>query len=326
MSSASHLDSAGNGVAASAPLSARPDQVELSLGSALQVHILRVSQAFPDDEHSADEGKGPAGPLAPLLPLLETESQQDVGRFRFLRDAKRCLLGRLARRFVASERLGLPWPDIAFRKAARGRPELILARGANPRFDFNVSHDNDLVAVASVAFPQETPMRVGVDIMRIKDPWEDTALDELIEGLAEHLSEDELLSLKAIEDEQGRLERVLALWTLKEAYVKATGDGLHVDLKQIRLHFDSHAPIAYCTSLSTAHALLHEKPATGWRFLLQKLRLDDSPEGRASYWVAVAVQGSDGEGEILVGSDEQQYLNITSLTLEDILRNARRAT
>lgn len=134
------------------------------------------------------------------------------------------------------------------------------------------------------------------------------------------------MSLRATQTEQDRLERVLALWTLKEAYVKATGNGLHFDLKQIRLRFASDPLTAQGARLHTAHALLNGEAAKGWRFLLQKLRLDNPSEEGAAYWLAVAVQGRDGEGEISVGENEKQPLKISWLTLEAILRNARRIT
>lgn len=64
------------------------------------------------------------------------------------------------------------------------------AANASQLLDFNVSHDTDLVAIASVAFAKQTPMRVGLDVMHIKNPWEGSSLDELIEGVAEQVSPD----------------------------------------------------------------------------------------------------------------------------------------
>lgn len=62
------------------------------------------------------------------------------------------------------------------------------AADAGQLLDFNVSHDTDLVAIASVAFPEQTPMRVGLDVMHIRNPWEGSSLDELVDGLAEQAS------------------------------------------------------------------------------------------------------------------------------------------
>jgi hypothetical protein len=62
------------------------------------------------------------------------------------------------------------------------------AANASQVLDLNVSHDTNLVAIASVAFAMQTPVRVGLDVMHIKNPWEGSSLDELIEGLAEQAS------------------------------------------------------------------------------------------------------------------------------------------
>ncbi|TKA57942.1 hypothetical protein B0A53_00344 [Rhodotorula sp. CCFEE 5036] len=197
--------------------------------AALQIHLVRVSEAFPAAESTQDDADGSRKSIASFLPFLEAESQQDIGRFRFLRDAQ------------PSQRLGLPWADVTFRTAARGRPEVQHAANASQVLDLNVSHDTNLVAIASVAFAMQTPVRVGLDVMHIKNPWEGSSLDELIEGLAEQASPLQeafaplkLDALKEIEDDQARLERILALWTLKESFVKATGDGLHFDLKSLQ--------------------------------------------------------------------------------------------
>ena len=115
--------------------------------SALQIHLVRVSEALPVVESTEHDTDASRKSIASFLPFLEAESQQDIGRFRFLRDAQRtfplapvqrdlgdthtdaslsgCLIGRFSRRFIASHRLGLPWADVSFRTAARGRPEVV---------------------------------------------------------------------------------------------------------------------------------------------------------------------------------------------------------
>ncbi len=136
------------------------------------------------------------------------------------------------------------------------------------------------------------------------------------------LSEEELPALREIEDNQARLERILALWTLTESFVKATGDGLHFDLKSIRFRVPSPAPSALGTAPPAGQAFLLGKPLEGWRFLLKKQRMDDSAEASGSYWLAVATQVPGGEGEILTGSGAEQHMKVSWLTLDEILRNA----
>lgn len=112
------------------------------------------------------------------------------------------------------------------------------------------------------------------------------------------------------------------MWTLKESFVKATGDGLHFDLKSLRFRVPSSAPSGPGPAPPAGKAFLHGKALEGWRFLLKKLRMDDSAEASGSYWLAVATQVPGGEGEILTGDETERHMKVSWLTLDEILRNA----
>lgn len=112
------------------------------------------------------------------------------------------------------------------------------------------------------------------------------------------------------------------MWTLKESFVKATGDGLHFDLKSLRFRVPSSAPTAPGTAPPAGEAFLRGKTLEGWRFLLMKLRMNDSTEASGSYWLAVATEVSGGEGKILTGGDAERHMQVSWLTLDEILRNA----
>ncbi|GAA5983067.1 hypothetical protein JCM10908_000143 [Rhodotorula pacifica] len=292
-----------------------------SNSSPLRVHLVRVSQAFQSNCKVDEDAVGPHVSLARLLPLLDAETRRDVGKFRFLRDARRCLLGRLLRRFAVCQRLDVPWAEIAFQKTTRGRPELLLREDADRQLDFNVSHDADVVALASVTFPSQCPIRVGVDVMQVKNPWEGSSVGELIEGLAEQLSEQEIAALSDLNSDDARLERTLALWTLKESYVKAIGDGLHFDLKSLDFRFGPSSPSAGGRTANFGQAYLCGKVLEGWQFFLRQLHLDDPEGGR--YWLAVAAEAAGGDGGVILDSEDQQSLALHWLSLEEILRNSQ---
>lgn len=57
--------------------------------SALQIHFVRVSEAFPGDDTEVYDTDGSRKSITSFLPFLEAESQQDIRQFRFLRDAQR---------------------------------------------------------------------------------------------------------------------------------------------------------------------------------------------------------------------------------------------
>lgn len=60
------------------------------------------------------------------------------------------------------------------------------------------------------------------------------------------------------------MERILSLWTLKEAYAKAVGQGLHLGLQ--RLEFDL---AGQCATTGRVWAQLDGVPLEGWTFTLQ---------------------------------------------------------
>ncbi|GAA6007057.1 hypothetical protein JCM10207_009187 [Rhodosporidiobolus poonsookiae] len=280
----------------------------------LQIHLARVSQCFPDgpDERTLM----PHASLSPLLALVDETTRADVAKFRFVGDARRCLLGRLLVRYVLTARLGSPWSSFSFARTDRGRPYALQAETPAP-LDFNLSHDSDMVVVASVASSETAAGRAGVDVMRIRNPWEGSTVEEFVEGVGEMLHPTERAFLAALPTSPARLRHALALWTLKEAFTKATGEGFHFDLERLSFDLDLSD-----RSLEAAHiAEVDGEPLTGWRFSLAEL-----PDGRGgdAYWLAIAVQDQDGAGAVQMGSEG--FASVTEVAEEELVRVARGGT
>jgi 4'-phosphopantetheinyl transferase len=107
-------------------------------------------------------------------------------------------------------------------KGPRGKPALV-----GGEIEFNVSHSGGLVAVAVAR-----GRAVGVDIERItKTPPRGR--------IAEHFfAPAEVAALRALPaDEQ--TEAFFRCWTRKEAYLKARGDGLSVELASFAVSLDA---------------------------------------------------------------------------------------
>ncbi len=159
----------------------------------------------------------PAETRARLGELLAEEERE---RFeRILAPAARAqrLVARVGLRLLLARYLGIGPREVELVEGTRGRPELSAPRGLS----FNLSHTADL-AVFAIA----RRAAVGVDI---------EALDRRVpsRGLIErtlNIREREQV-MRAGADR--RTAAFLEYWTVKEAYVKALGVGLAIDLRGV---------------------------------------------------------------------------------------------
>ena len=137
-------------------------------------------------------------------------------RDRFVRqaDRDRFALGRMLGRAALARRLGRRPEDIDFEIDSNGRPRLV-GDGAW----FSLSHSGALVAAAVAPWPE-----VGLDIER-----EDEGADLI--GVAASVFTDEEREAIAAAPGDARLRLFFSLWTLKEAYLKATGMGFGLDAR-----------------------------------------------------------------------------------------------
>lgn len=155
-----------------------------------------------------------------LAAALAPDELARAARFHFARDRERWIAGRGQLRHILGRYLRRDPASLYFAyECACGDPNCthphrkpVLAH--DPWLHFNVSHSGDraLVAVAR-------DRRVGVDLER-RQP------DDSLLGVAESIcTPAELATLRAL-TVPTQLATLLALWTRKEAYLKARGIGL----------------------------------------------------------------------------------------------------
>lgn len=159
-----------------------------------------------------------------LAATLSPDEHERAARFRFARDRDRFVATRGLVRVILGRYLGRAPETLRFRYGLRGKPSLSPACGGD-ELRFNVSHADDLALVA-IARGRE----VGVDVER---PRENLALDSLI---ATCCSPPEVATLSACQPQE-RHAAFFASWTSKEAYAKGVGDGLHLPLDRLTVHF-----------------------------------------------------------------------------------------
>lgn len=161
------------------------------------------------------------GSLAFLERWLDGRDRERAARFKFADDRARFVVGRAMVRKCLGHFLELPSEKIDLGYTEAGRP--IFPR--DEAIQFNISHTNDLVALAVTA-----GARVGIDVERVERH------PDLVELAARVFSEADLATFRAIRPAE-QLVAFFRAWTRKEAYLKARGEGITDALQQISASF-----------------------------------------------------------------------------------------
>jgi 4'-phosphopantetheinyl transferase len=160
-----------------------------------------------------------------LRATLAHDEIERAERFKFQKGKEQYVLGRGFLREILSCYCGIEADKLRFRYGARGKPYLIEEQ-AGSNFMFNYAQTK---AAVLCAITREA--EIGVDIEYVTNEIDDQALAE------QYFSPDEATALSAL-PVGARQRAFLKCWTRKEAYIKAKGEGLHLDLKSFEV-FDS---------------------------------------------------------------------------------------
>jgi 4'-phosphopantetheinyl transferase len=154
-------------------------------------------------------------------------SQQELERgkaFRQQEDRHSFVLAHGYLRTVLSHYACLPPAELTFEVSATGKPKL-ATKGWCGLIEFNLSHTRYAVAIGV-----STAGSLGIDIEKTNDEIE-------IGGLADQFfSKLEAADIEAKPTDK-RVETFIRYWTLKEAYVKARGEGLSLPLDRFGFRF-----------------------------------------------------------------------------------------
>jgi 4'-phosphopantetheinyl transferase len=161
---------------------------------------------------------------------LSPEEERRAQRFVREEDRRRFLLARGLARGVLAGYTGEAPSMLAFAAQSFGKPVLRATTGAATPPHFNLSHTRGLVVLA-VSHEAE----LGVDVEAIDRNLEPRRL------AGRHFSPSEREAL-AVATELQLHERFFELWTLKEAYAKALGQGLNLDLESFSVVLDPAQP------------------------------------------------------------------------------------
>ncbi len=157
--------------------------------------------------------------IEPWSGLLDDTERDLAARFVFSRNRIEYVAAHVLMRSVLRAMLpGCPPATWRFVPGEHGKPELWIGDRSAP-VSFNLSHTHGMVGVAAVA---AAGCALGFDV---------EALDRAVTlEIADHYFCPEEVAWLYRQAPPDRMDGFLRLWTLKEAFIKATGEGLARDL------------------------------------------------------------------------------------------------
>jgi len=167
-------------------------------------------------------------PLELAREWLNEEERVRADRFKFAIHRERFTRGRGMLRHLLAARLGERPQALVFSAAARGKPFL-----PGSDFHFNLSHSEDRAALAFSRLAS-----IGIDIERF-----DRRVD--VDGLSRRcFRESEIARFEGMNEEE-KQRAFFWVWTAKEARMKATGEGFHLEPQRIEVAFADGLPSRY---------------------------------------------------------------------------------
>ena len=157
-----------------------------------------------------------------LFGLLSPDETERASRFRFDEHRRRFIARRGVRRVVLGRYLSVAPSAIRFCDGEHGKPMLDVPNGETP-IQFNASHSGELALVAVTR-----RRRVGVDLEQVCPQRVEESLPQRF------FAANEAAAMAGLPPDQ-KIDGFFSCWTRKEAFVKATGQGLSAPLDRFEV-------------------------------------------------------------------------------------------
>ncbi|MEQ8589395.1 MAG: 4'-phosphopantetheinyl transferase superfamily protein [Thalassobaculaceae bacterium] len=186
-----------------------------------------------------------------LLKLLSDDEIDRAERFRFPRDRRRFIIRRAALRQIIAKEVGTPAEHLRFSAEPEfGRPFLAVPDATGLGFSSSHSEELGLIGLGASA-------RFGVDMERVR------RISDFAAVATRFFTPEEAAAIGEAGD---ALDRFYRTWVLKEAFVKALGQGLSHPLDSFSVAIGADPPHLLSAEAGDASAWHFRlfKPAPGW--------------------------------------------------------------
>lgn len=210
--------------------------------------------------------KVPDAALARFATTLSSTEQARASRFHFERHRRRFIAGRGLLRALLGRYLRTDPARIELGYGPAGKP-MLAANQSPTAWQFNLAHSEDLALFAITR-----SRAIGVDVEKVR------ALEDADELVARFFSPREHAAFTQLADAQ-KPAAFFNLWTRKEAWLKATGEGIAQSLHLVEVSFLPGEParlLSLPPSLGqgTTWTLADLRPAPGFAAAVAVAALD----------------------------------------------------
>ena len=179
-------------------------------------NLLSYSNSIQTDLPIVWLGTPASGDFSSLFHFLPDEEKVYILRLRDRKDQWSVASARVAARILLGRHLDCPAQDIAIIRDNYGKPWLDSGRhGAIAKqIYFSISHTRELVAIAVGR------SRVGIDVEMVRK------FPDMMQVATMQFAQEMNHDLLSAQSEAERVELFYRFWTLGEAFIKATGEGI----------------------------------------------------------------------------------------------------
>ena len=188
--------------------------------------------------------------------ILSSDEKERAHRFRKISDSKRYVIARGLLRWFLASYVGVAPDRLEFTYGLFGKPSL-SNQTSETALTFSVSHSED-----QGLFGFARGRRIGVDLEYVRPDVDALTLAKRF------FSPDEFRRLRRLPASE-QCEAFYCVWTRKEAYLKARGEGLSFGLERVEVSFSPAEPpkiraVAGVRNVSAAWTLKHLSPAPNY--------------------------------------------------------------